>query len=67
MPHPTNIMTTIIGCGVPSPAETPDVSLARCVVCGYEQRRGAGRERVTCPDCGASAWKSYPTDPGKRR
>lgn len=31
-----------------------------CVVCGHEQTRGTGRERVTCESCGANAWRIRP-------
>jgi NADH pyrophosphatase NudC (nudix superfamily) len=38
-------------------------SLAVCVVCGHEESRASGRERVTCPDCGSTAWTvDHPAD-----
>ena len=37
-----------------------------CVVCGYEQTRG--RERVTCPNCGSTAWLTgQPAGPEAQR
>jgi ribosomal protein S27E len=32
-------------------------ALVVCVVCSHHQTRSAGRERVTCPDCGSTAWR----------
>ena len=38
-------------------------SLAVCVVCGHDESRASGRERVTCPDCGSTAWTvDHPAD-----
>jgi hypothetical protein len=33
-------------------------SLAACVVCGHDETDGAGRVRITCPDCGSTAWRT---------
>jgi predicted RNA-binding Zn-ribbon protein involved in translation (DUF1610 family) len=33
-------------------------SLAVCVVCGHDETDGTGRVRITCPDCGSSAWRT---------
>ncbi|MGA2926579.1 MAG: hypothetical protein ABSG43_11385 [Solirubrobacteraceae bacterium] len=38
-------------------------SVVVCVVCGHQQARNSGRERVTCPDCGSTAWNVNPADP----
>jgi hypothetical protein len=38
-------------------------ALVVCVVCGHQETRSAGRERVTCPDCGSTAWRNRPADP----
>ena len=32
-------------------------ALVVCVVCGRHQTRNAGRERISCPDYGSSAWR----------
>jgi predicted RNA-binding Zn-ribbon protein involved in translation (DUF1610 family) len=42
-------------------------ALVVCVVCGHHQARSAGRERVTCPDCGSTAWRQCPVDAEARR
>ena len=33
-------------------------SLAVCVVCGHDETDGTGRVRITCPDCGSTAWRT---------
>ena len=42
-------------------------ALVVCVVCGHQETRTAGRERVTCPDCGSTVWRHRPADPQARR
>jgi len=58
---------------VGAPASDPPLirtrhALVVCVVCGHHQTpRTAGRERVTCPDCGSTAWRHSPAEPEAQR
>ena len=47
----------------PRPVTNGCRSVVVCVVCGHQQARNSGRERVTCPDCGSTAWNVNPADP----
>ena len=31
-----------------------------CVVCGHQDARSTGRQRITCPECGSTAWQTRP-------
>jgi hypothetical protein len=42
-------------------------ALVVSVVCGHQETRSADRERVTCPDCGSTAWRNRPVDSQARR
>jgi predicted RNA-binding Zn-ribbon protein involved in translation (DUF1610 family) len=42
-------------------------SLAVCVVCGHDETDGTGRVRITCPDCGSSAWRTRLADAETQR
>jgi predicted RNA-binding Zn-ribbon protein involved in translation (DUF1610 family) len=51
------------------PADLVDArrSLAVCVVCGHDETDGTGRVRITCPDCGSSAWRTRLADAETKR
>lgn len=41
-------------------------ALVVCVLCGRHQTRNAGRERISCPDCGSSARPRPPAPEAQR-